>query len=293
MYFEAMFSRPRWFGFRVLGSFVRGTQPTSHLTQIRKDRLCGEKRVTLTFGLIGTVGLSGLGSSYHAQCQEPNETKNQARKLSIDGTKYLPFPGVTMVCDMPRSDTGLLAKLPDVLRSLPTVGPLFTPLPSASYHVTTLDVCTKSETGLDDQAWEAVLRKPCWAVAAAELDMAALRPRLRVKKVVLSPSSLLVELEAADMDTCSHPKDLAINAKIVEVLGLTKNQCWCWHFTLGYWINPDKLRAADAIAVEVDRLAIEEAVRLALPGNVPLEAARLCRFEDMTSFVPWDGMSFK
>ena len=80
-------------------------------------------------------------------------------KLAEDGS-YARFPGITVVCNMTENSDaeGALGLLPSVLSSLETLGPLFAPLPATSYHVTTLDVCTQRRHGLDDQAWETMLR---------------------------------------------------------------------------------------------------------------------------------------
>ena len=98
-------------------------------------------------------------------------------------------------------------------------------------------------------------------------------------------------LNAVGHETWAHPKGLPVNAKLVQALGLDKNQRHIRHFTLGHFHHLEQLRVADASAIESDRAGIEAAARHALPGVVILDIASLCKFHDMTAFVSWDGIS--
>lgn len=232
-----------------------------------------------------------LPPASYAMAEDPTKAKLKAKqKVDAEGV-YQPFPGVTVVCDIPRSDEGPLATLPDTLKALPTLGPLFAPLPPVSYHVTTLDILTKFEMGLaDDPAgWAAVLAQSCWAPAVKAVADAQTRPELRVKDIVLTGNTIRVELEPAAESTCSHPRDLGVNATLMELVGMDRNQLHPWHFTLAYCTDHAAQEAASPDALEQDRIAILKAVKEAVPETVPLEEAKLCRFEDMTAFVPWDG----
>merc|ERR1712079_175351 len=196
----------------------------------------------------------------------------------------------TCVCNIPGSDSAPMVGLPRAILSQPILGSVFSPLPPASYHVTSLDICTKYEDGLDDEGWRAKLNDPRWAFAAEELKRAEVRPSLVVERVLILPNTMLVELKSAHNDTVAHPRDLPVNSNLVRLLGLKKNQLHVWHFTLGYCHRPDKLKEAlnsDPKAVEQDRLSIEAAVRKALPGVLPMDISLLCKFGDMTAFTPW------
>lgn len=221
-----------------------------------------------------------------------NEKLKEKQKVNAEGV-YQPFPGITVVCDSPQSDEGPLATLPATLKALPTLGRLFAPLPPASYHVTTLDILTKFEMGLADDlaGWAAVLAQSRWAPATNALFDAQARPELRVKDIILTGNTILVELEPAAESTCSHPKDLGVNAQLVELLGMDRNQLHPWHFTLAYCTDHAGHQAASPEALEHDRITLLKAVKEAVPETLPLEEAKLCRFEDMTAFVPWDGVA--
>ncbi|CAK9113825.1 unnamed protein product [Durusdinium trenchii] len=65
---------------------------------------------------------------------------------------------------------------------------------------------------------------------------------------------------------------------------------WPWHLTLAYGLNGLRRTAeSEPTAVEAERHALEEQIRRALPDELRFAQAELCRFEDMTAFVPWDG----
>mmetsp|Transcript_22801 Transcript_22801/g.63464 ORF Transcript_22801/g.63464 Transcript_22801/m.63464 type:complete len:286 (-) Transcript_22801:115-972(-) len=275
---------------------VRGAWVATPDGRATASASCG-RAARLSAAAVGCFSLSGavLGSvgpvSLAAGAVRPAAHLETApRKVNAEG-EYQRYPGVTVVCDMVDSHLGAVAGLPGVLRSLPTLGPLIAPLPAASYHVTTLDICTQQERGLDDRAWLASLRAPGWARVAHELVAEALVPQLRVRRVLLKPNVVVVELEPADTTTPGHPRELLVNLRVMEILGLTQNQQHVWHFTLGYAKLLDGLSIADSASAEADRVALEAAVRQALPGALSLGAARLCRFEDMLAFTPWDGLA--
>mmetsp|Transcript_65471 Transcript_65471/g.170406 ORF Transcript_65471/g.170406 Transcript_65471/m.170406 type:complete len:225 (+) Transcript_65471:107-781(+) len=217
------------------------------------------------------------------------EDLTQREKFDADGN-YLRFPGVTIVCDMLGTDAGYAIDLPSVLRQQPILGKLMSPLPPASYHITLLDVCTQYKLNLDDHSWSKKLQDPCWAAAAQELLEAQYTPQLRVQEVTMWNGGIGVVLESADEGTPGHPQDVPISMRIMEILGLTHPQKHPWHFTLGYCVSRESYDKVDPCALDAERLAVEFAVRQAFPGVVQLGPALLCRFPDMTSFVPWDGL---
>merc|ERR1712224_864861 len=98
-----------------------------------------------------------------------------------------------------------------------------------------------------------------------------------------------VVLEPFDESTPAHPGGVPICAEVMEILGLTKQQEHPWHFTLGYCVSKEFFDSIDPAVLEAERCAVEAAVKSAFPGVIETGPARLCRFEDMTKFIPWDG----
>lgn len=217
------------------------------------------------------------------------EDLTQRKKFDADGN-YLRFPGVTIVCDMLGTDSGDAASLPSVLRKQPILGELMSPLPPASYHTTVLDVCTQYKLNLDDDDWSKKLQDPCWAAAAQELVDAQYAPQLCVQEVTMWNGGIGVVLEPFDEGTPSHPQDVPISMRIMQILGLTRPQKHPWHFTLGYCVSSEAYDKVEPSALDAERTAVELAVKRAFPGVIDVGPALLCRFPDMTSFVPWDGL---
>jgi len=230
-------------------------------------------------------------TSADAEKESDADELRKRRKLDFKSGAFLRFPGVTVVCNMVDSTEGPIGKLADSIRTSPILGKCFTPLPPASYHVTVLDIHCQYELGLSDEAHLKLLSGPQWAIAAKDVESAAFVPKLSPKKIILSPTVMLVELESISEDTPGHPKDLLLGKKLAQELNC-KLQKHVWHFTLAYG-SPDELKAFDPHMVETERLSLEvallEACRNASDGCVSFDQAYLCRFEDMTAFVPWDG----
>mmetsp|Transcript_14356 Transcript_14356/g.25247 ORF Transcript_14356/g.25247 Transcript_14356/m.25247 type:complete len:242 (-) Transcript_14356:26-751(-) len=211
------------------------------------------------------------------------------KKFSSDG-RYLRFPGLTVVCDMQDSEAGELGQLPKVLHAQPCLGRMMSPLPPESYHVTLLDICCQYKLGMDDDAWSAKLQDPCWAALAKEVEEADFRPTLRVQKVTMWSGGIGVVMESAEESTAEHPGSVPLGKRMASFLGIGSDQKHPWHFTLAYCPQPGAFDSCDPNILEAERQAVEVAVKAALPDAVTLAPARLCRFESMEAFVPWDGL---
>jgi hypothetical protein len=240
--------------------------------------------------------MSSLAAELAAQQPEAVKKELLFRKKLDDAGQYLRFPGVTVVSHIPLATIeASLAALPGRLRELPTIGPWLAPLPAASYHVTVLDVCCQYKLGLPDDAFGKLLEAPHWAEAAGHIEEASFVPSLRFKAATViyeHPKLLLgVQLEPAgpaDRDTLN-----AAVEKIVQPVVGELRPPKCWHMTLGYNLPkfsgeaPLEPSDVDAACAAAQRL-VEEAFG-GFGNTMPLLPAKLCRFEDMTAFVPWSG----
>lgn len=231
--------------------------------------------------------------------------KNRPRPKLDERGEYLRFPGLTVVCGIPDADQEILSDIPELIRSLPTLGRVTSPLPPSSYHVTLLDICCQFEDGLSDEAWASRLREPRWRRAANLLEQVTFAPRLRVKGVSLTPGIAVIlepytcpeeggggaeENQELAGTTPSHPKDVTLNAELQSVLEMSIDvkKRHTWHLTLGYRLPSME---PDGDALEKDRLELEEKLRAMFPEPIPMDHAKLCIFEDMQAFTPWDGLS--
>jgi len=232
---------------------------------------------------------SGLESEYTEQ--QLNEFREKGIKFDPVKGLYLPFPGVTVVCNVCETSAKSLERLPELLSELPTLSKTFLPLPPRSYHVTVLDIACKYKPLQEDAEWDAWLSEPRWRLAADELVSASWRPKLRLSGVrVLSRTVLAAELEPAEEGTPAHPGGLPLNRRLVEVLGLEKSQVHPWHMTIGYCSKPDELDESSA-DLQAELARFEASVREAVGPELGLAEARLCRFQDMQAFLPWDGQT--
>lgn len=233
----------------------------------------------------------GILTSTDAEKTTDAEKLRKRTKLDFKGGVFLRFPGVTVVCNMVDSAAGPMSQLAEKIRASPILGKCYLPLPSLSYHVTVLDVLCQYKRGLNDASYLSLLSEPQWAVAAKEIEFASFVPKLRPAKLFLHPNVLGVDLEPINDETPAHPKDLALGKKVSEVLHCPP-QKQVWHFTLAYG-SPDDVMAEDQEKLEKERASLEteilEACRNSPGGCLRFDQARLCRFEDMTAFVPWDG----
>ena len=175
------------------------------------------------------------------------------------------------------------------MRAQPDLGQLMSPLPPESYHVTLLDVCCQYTLGLDDKGWQSFCAGPQWKEASSQAALAEFVPRLKVAHVELGHGCLAVVLQPVDPDTPSHPSEVALGCQLAKLLN-AKPQKHPWHMTLAYCPQPDLLASLDASAMESQRLAVEEELKKAFPDEIPFGRAEVCRFADMTAFVPWDGV---
>jgi len=210
---------------------------------------------------------SGLESEYTEQ--QLNEFREKGIKFDPVKGLYLPFPGVTVVCNVCETSAKSLERLPELLSELPTLSKTFLPLPPRSYHVTVLDIACKYKPLQEDAEWDAWLSEPRWRLAADELVSASWRPKLRLSGVrVLSRTVLAAELEPAEEKSQVHP----------------------WHMTIGYCSKPDELDESSA-DLQAELARFEASVREAVGPELGLAEARLCRFQDMQAFLPWDGQT--
>ena len=207
------------------------------------------------------------------------------RKIDTQGA-YLPFPGITVVCNMDANPS--VARLPEILRAQPDLGRLLSPLPPESYHVTVLDVCCQYKLDLDDEAWRSFCAEPRWKEASLQAARADFVPRLKVDHVELGHGCLAVVLQPCDEKTPAHPNQVALGCQLAEFLKV-KPQKHPWHMTLAYCPEPDLLASLENSALEAQRRVIEDELKRAFPEDLCFGKAQLCRFADMTAFVPWDG----
>lgn len=129
--------------------------------------------------------------------------------------------------------------------------------------------------------------------AALEARKEGFAPCFKLGRVVIGTGYdyLLVELVPLD-GTPAHPAEVPLARRLQEQLGVALERHG-WHMTLAYCPKGQQtsLASVPSEELEAERRAVEAA--LATCPEVVCHAARLCRFEDMTAFEPWEEQPYK
>lgn len=213
-------------------------------------------------------------------------------KLDPAARRFVRFPGVTVVSNVTAASIEYMARLPEVIQRLPILGRCFLPLPASSYHVTLLDINCQMRIGMDDVQYEAMLREPRWPAAAQRIQAADFSPKLVFRQggLQVNSSVMMLSLQSAQEETPEHPAKWTVGLQVASDLGALPPQQHGWHLTLAYCIEATAFLASDSasIAAEIEEVEAAATACCSQQGaTLDLEAARLCRFEDMTAFVPF------
>lgn len=224
-----------------------------------------------------------IATKKNAFLRDPARTR--LMKISDEGT-YLPFHGLSVVCQMLPSDSW--TRLPDMLTAV--AGCWISPLPSSSYHATLLAGPCQPKLGMNDQAWQQFLRDKfsMWVKLEQILSEASFSPKsLRYLKLRdLNRWGVCIDFLLED------PIESDLVAKLREVLRLNAETCAfevrerSWHITLAY-----KRPAADKIPQNVVE-QIRKLVETCILEPWILTPATLCYHPDMTAFVDLCSLSF-
>eukprot|EP00929_Paragymnodinium_shiwhaense_P027590 TRINITY_DN16168_c0_g5_i1.p1 TRINITY_DN16168_c0_g5~~TRINITY_DN16168_c0_g5_i1.p1 ORF type:complete len:240 (-),score=49.30 TRINITY_DN16168_c0_g5_i1:19-738(-) len=223
-------------------------------------------------------------------------------KFDAEG-RYLKFPGVSILCDVLDASEAPFAEIPSLVQKYPTLARCYSPLPAKSYHMTVQNIHCQYPLGLDDAGWLEHLQGPQWALCAEEVVAADFVPAFRFKRVRWHSYNsdapwIGIEVEPlpdAGAGQCGELMgDFAEAGRWCETLQIPREGSNWWHITLAYCVLPAEVAAAEPDQLKAEQRSFEEELlKLLAPvqQRLPLAAARLCRFEDMLAFIPWDGKS--
>lgn len=201
-------------------------------------------------------------------------------KVDTSG-QYVPFHGVTVVASAVRTENiGLLEELHLALSNCKSASNNFALLPVSSYHMTTMDLATEKSfapgtftTFIDNNMpWFRRLHQmlverefaPCITVDYAQ-----------VHGVIM----LIVKLdEAQDSKLREIAKAFNIEEKIPPA----------YHITFGYRFKPMSSEELKQLEIEVNSL-FDAVFTKRNSRQLVLDATKLCYFNDMCAFIPWDA----
>lgn len=201
--------------------------------------------------------------------------QRQLRKVDEHG-EYAPFPGVTVVSACYPEQKEFCEAIYQVLKSSPLIMHYFSPLPAHSYHMTTMSLETEQQVGA---FWSQFITKnlPHYKKINQTLQKNPIYPSIEKMQVnvdwCISLSLFLSKKHVAQIE------------EMAEALNIEETIPPVFHFTLAY-PRPNR-----KISKEVSEQIIKELNGVIEKTAVPFEIAeaKLCYFNDMTAFLPWDA----
>ena len=198
------------------------------------------------------------------------------RKVNGRG-EFQPFPGVTVVSNAFDNNPALCEQIYHCISSIEGIRDYYALLPFASYHMTSFGVCTQRYDGGND--WNAFIdsRLSYFQDLGTCFDQYKFDPQVNFSRV---------EREGAIQVVVNllHDQDSVIDTIAHQFYRMPEVPSE-FHITLAYQYNrgvpiPQRIWAE-----------IQQNILLVMNDLPPITLAppRLCYFESMTAFIPWDG----
>lgn len=208
-----------------------------------------------------------------------NEHHRQLSKVDEDG-EYAPFPGVTVVSDCYPIQKEFCETIYRVLRNNPLVMHHFSPLPAQSYHMTTMSLETEQQIG---NSWGQFIIKslPHYKKIKQTLQKNPIYPSIKQLEVnidhCISLTVILPQEQYAQIE------------EIAGTLNIEKTIPGVFHITLAY-PRPNK-KISKEVSEQLQAEITSKLNTIVGKTKFPLEIAKakLCYFNDMTAFFPWDA----
>lgn len=203
--------------------------------------------------------------------------------MKIDNNgNYLPFPGLTIVSSIQEVDRFFWNLIDDVVRQHPYFTQYFSPLPCDSYHMTTTHLFNQMTIG--ENKWKEFIdiNKIFFQSLIDELRQNAFHPVISIESIHLDGVLQLMVSLPREQNT--------IIENIAAKYGLQHKVPDVFHITLAYqykYLPPIQL---DSLSIELNQKigTIFNTHQVELNFNPPT----LCYFNDMTKFIPWDGLEY-
>ena len=199
----------------------------------------------------------------------------------IDSTgKYLNFPGVTVICAVNSEYMDLWKAVYACINNSDLLRQYFSPLPHVSYHMTTIDLYTQLRHGGND--WEGFIQSKLTSFKElhAYLSENQFKPEVTIQKI---SSSHGIQLDI----------NLSIEQRALIYSGATKFELQShippsFHITLAYNYNP----IPKELRKTLQKLLNDNLQFLLRSHAIQLNPPTLCYFNNMTHFIPWNGISY-
>ena len=191
-------------------------------------------------------------------------------KIDPDG-RYLRFPGVTVVSAIRDGDLPAWQSVYSDMAVLPLVTDHYSLLPAESYHMTTADLFTFRDHG------QALIEQnlPMLRQIHGALIEHAYQPRIVIESFSVLPNVCRLNLAFSQ-------EQQAINRAIFARFDLLNRIPPVFHITLGYSYKPTDQALRERIAEALG------AKFTCVGKSFILDRPKLCYFDDMLAFIPWD-----
>ena len=190
---------------------------------------------------------------------------------------YRKFPGISVVAAIKDEDTDLWKEVYDSIHKI-TKG-YYAPLPHTSYHMTAVDLYTEAAVG--HMRWKQFVRSNLSFFQSIHTSFQdqAITPMIQIETTKIAGVIQLLLRLPQEQDSTIH--------RIATKFNVDKQVPKVFHITLAYPFKSIESSQAKLME-ELIKTDIEKI--FAKYGNViTLEPPKLCYFNDMKAFIPWNG----
>ena len=202
-----------------------------------------------------------------------------SRKLDAAGN-FLPFAGITVVSSAVESDSNaaVLLEVYNALKASPRIVENFALLPPESYHMTAVDLCTQAETHGD---WLNFVNGKLSTFHSfhSVLQERNITPVVTPHGAAIGGALFLM----LQVDPRQH-KEIRDTARGFDVLQKVPR----FHISFGYRTKAIDGELHTELLFEL-QLIFNTAFAKHQLSSLTLAPVKLCYFDDMTKFIPWDA----
>ena len=193
--------------------------------------------------------------------------------------EYCLFPGITVVSSIGTKNGELWSKVYEALNKSSLIKRYYALLPLNSYHMTTINLFTKKNTSGN---WNSFLEDqlPWFQKLNEKLKIDSFKPQvIKVEPEMFGQTiHLLIQLGTPQKEKIiSLAKELSLVKKVPNR----------FHLTLGYLYRDISDKNRKVVKKEF-KLLINHILNPS-PDSIEFLEPKLCYFQDMLDFIPWDG----
>ncbi len=193
--------------------------------------------------------------------------------------KFSKFPGVTVVAAIQNGDVEKWRQVYSELETCTLLRQYYSLLPFESYHMTTSDLYTQKRLGLAD--FQSTIHKELtrFKELYQMLNDKPFSPEIILDSVYINNVVMFLEVKLKD-------EHQLIVKSVAEQFGITANIPKIFHVSLAYSYKEPDDKTIEAIKKEVENNLT------CLGKTFTLDSPKLCYFNDMTAFIPWNAEKY-